>query len=198
MLSFLIISFVCVVYGIFHSLLASLRFKNWLQRQLGDGVFRWYRLIYNFISMVTFLPILALLAWLPDRHLYSIPFPWVLVSGLLQLTAVVVLGIGLMQSGLISFLGLDAFQAREQQTQGSLNLKGLYAYVRHPIYTAGLVFLWLTPVMTQNLFAFNLSMSIYIFVGAWLEERKMVAQFGDVYREYQQRVPMFLPRRQVE
>jgi len=31
-----------------------------------------------------------------------------------------------------------------------------------------------------------------------LEERKLVAEFGDEYREYQNRVPMFLPKHKGE
>lgn len=72
---------------------------------------------------------------------------------------------------------------------------GLYAWVRHPIYTAGLIFLWLTPILTSNLLAMNIGLTLYILIGAWLEERKMVAEFGEAYREYQRRVPMLIPYR---
>jgi methanethiol S-methyltransferase len=35
----------------------------------------------------------------------------------------------------------------------------------------------------------------YIFVGIWLEERDLVAVFGDDYRRYRQRVSMLVPWR---
>jgi protein-S-isoprenylcysteine O-methyltransferase Ste14 len=36
-------------------------------------------------------------------------------------------------------------------------------------------------------------MTLYILIGVRFEERELVTSFGDVYREYQQRVPMLLP-----
>ncbi|MCS6908069.1 MAG: isoprenylcysteine carboxylmethyltransferase family protein [Anaerolineales bacterium] len=194
MSSFLIILLACALYGFLHSLLASLWVKERLRRLFGEDFFRWYRLIYNLIVSLTFVPVLGLLALLPDRTLYVIPFPWVLFTGAVQLVALGVIALGLLQSGLVAFLGLDALFGRSAAPE-KLTLSGLYAWVRHPIYTAGLVFLWLTPVLTQNLLAFNLGLTIYIFIGAWLEERKLIAQFGEVYRRYQQQVPMFLPYR---
>lgn len=195
MQSFLTILGACAVYGFLHSLLASLWLKDQVRRLFGEAFFRWYRLIYNLLVSVTFLPVIVLIGLLPDRILYVIPLPWVLFTGAVQLAAAVIAALALFQSGIIPFLGLNAFFNRSTGAQETLTLKGLYAWVRHPIYTAGLVFLWLTPVLTQNLLAFNLGMTLYILIGAWLEERKMVAQFGEAYRRYQQRVPMFLPYR---
>ena len=51
----------------------------------------------------------------------------------------------------------------------------------------------LLPVMTINLLALNLGLTLYIVVGAVFEERKLVREFGDVYVEYQRRVPMLVP-----
>lgn len=70
---------------------------------------------------------------------------------------------------------------------------GLYRWVRHPLYTAGLVFIWLTPVMTVNLLVLNIGLTIYLVVGAIFEERKLVREFGAAYRDYQENVPMLIP-----
>jgi len=193
--AFLLIILACALYGFLHSLLAARWLKTWVRYRWGDGFFRWYRLIYNLIASLTFFPILAVLAWLPDRTLYVIPFPWWLITGFIQLLAVGVMFLALVQSGLMSFLGLDAFLDTSSPVNQKLVVSGLYAWVRHPIYTAGLVFLWLTPILTHNLLALNIGLTLYLLIGAWLEERKMVAEFGEAYRQYQQRVPMLVPYR---
>jgi protein-S-isoprenylcysteine O-methyltransferase Ste14 len=71
---------------------------------------------------------------------------------------------------------------------------GLYRWVRHPLYTAGLAFIWLTPIMTSNLLALNIGLTLYLILGAIYEERKLVREFGERYTRYQERVPMLIPR----
>jgi protein-S-isoprenylcysteine O-methyltransferase Ste14 len=70
---------------------------------------------------------------------------------------------------------------------------GLYRWVRHPLYTAGLAFIWLTPIMTSNLLALNIGLTLYLVVGAIYEERKLVREFSTEYINYQQRTPMLIP-----
>ena len=36
-------------------------------------------------------------------------------------------------------------------------------------------------------------LTVYVVIGTHLEERKLVAEFGDEYREYQQTVSMLFP-----
>jgi protein-S-isoprenylcysteine O-methyltransferase Ste14 len=72
-------------------------------------------------------------------------------------------------------------------------VRGLYRWVRHPLYTAGLVLIWLTPVMTLNIFSLNLGLTIYLVVGALIEERKLVREYGEAYEEYRKRTPMLIP-----
>jgi len=69
----------------------------------------------------------------------------------------------------------------------------LYRFVRHPLYTAGLVFIWLTPVMTVNRLVLYLSLTVYILIGAYFEERKLQREFGKEYEDYQIRTPMLFP-----
>jgi protein-S-isoprenylcysteine O-methyltransferase Ste14 len=85
-------------------------------------------------------------------------------------------------------------QARGKQ---QLMTDGVYARVRHPQYTGlflivfgeGVVH-WPTIV---SVIAFPIIVIAYTLL-AQKEERQMIKEFGDEYREYQQRVPMFIPR----
>jgi protein-S-isoprenylcysteine O-methyltransferase Ste14 len=180
------------IWGAVHSVLASLGAKAAARQALGDGVMRWYRLLYNAFSLITFLPLLALAALLPDRLLYTIPAPWIYLSLAFQAVAAVALVVALLQTDLWSFLGLSQpFRSTDQP--GTLFTGGLYRLVRHPLYSTGLLILWLAPQMTVNRLVLIVGLTIYIVVGAMFEERKLVREFGSAYVEYKARTPMLIP-----
>jgi protein-S-isoprenylcysteine O-methyltransferase Ste14 len=109
-----------------------------------------------------------------------------------QFLAMIFLVIGVLQTDTLSFVGLrQLFEGRERSSQ--LVVHGLYRWVRHPLYTAGLLFIWLTPVMSENSLVIIIAASIYIFVGAVLEERKLEREFGAAYKDYKNTTPMLFP-----
>src|SRR5690606_42152300 len=60
-------------FAVAHSLTAGLGLKPWLKRRLGERVVEgWYRLWYNAFSLITLLPVGALLVLLPDSTLYRV------------------------------------------------------------------------------------------------------------------------------
>ena len=183
-----------LLYGLVHSLLAALRVKALARRYFGSYSDRFYRLGYNIFAVVSLLPVLALSALLPDRTLYTVPSPWALLSLALQGMALLALVIGLMQTDAWSFLGLRQLIGPPAVGKPELVVKGMYRWVRHPLYTAGLVFIWVTPLMTVNVLALNLGLTIYIIVGAYFEERKLVGEYGEAYRRYRRDTPMLIPR----
>ena len=192
-ISTLVLIFAIIVWGFVHSLLASLAAKARVRKWFGPGSDRWYRLAYNMFGILTFLPILGLLAMDPGKTLYAIPAPWSYLALAGQLLAIAALGIGLLQTGLWSFLGIEQLLVNSPESEAQMVSGGLYRWVRHPLYSAGLVFIWLTPVMTVNLLVLNLGLTIYLVVGAIYEERKLVREFGAAYLEYQEKVPMLIP-----
>jgi protein-S-isoprenylcysteine O-methyltransferase Ste14 len=113
------------------------------------------------------------------------------ITLIVQLLAVIVLAIGVFQTDVWSFIGLSQIIGR--QSNENIVTGGLYKYVRHPLYSAGLVFLWLTPVMTVNRLVLYLCLTLYIFIGVRFEERKLIREFGQDYLEYKSRTPMLIP-----
>ena len=104
--------------------------------------------------------------------------------------ALVFLGIGLFAQG-----WRQVYRARDKH---QLVTDGLYRYVRHPQYTGLFVALFGEGVVHwPTLFSVGL-FPVIVFAYYRLarsEERKMVEEFGDAYRDYRRRVPMFLPLR---
>jgi protein-S-isoprenylcysteine O-methyltransferase Ste14 len=69
----------------------------------------------------------------------------------------------------------------------------LYRHVRHPIYLGFLIAFWSAERMTWSRLLFGGVTTAYIAVAARLEERDLVALFGETYRAYRRRVPAVLP-----
>ena len=69
----------------------------------------------------------------------------------------------------------------------------LYKYSRHQMYLGILMVLWAAPVMSAGHLLLAGIWSIYVFLGIGYEERDLLEQFGDSYREYMSRVPQLLP-----
>lgn len=182
-----------VVYGVVHSWLAGTPVKNWVRTRLGPVADRWYRLAYNIFATVTLLPMLVLMLLLPAQTLYvvSAPWRWLMVAG--QLLAALAAGLTLLQTGAFHFLGLAQLVKEKTDDSGSLNLGGFYRWVRHPLYTFGLLFLWLTPAMTTNTLTAFVLFTLYFYFGSIYEERRLVAEFGQTYERYRQQVPRLIP-----
>lgn len=103
----------------------------------------------------------------------------------------------------IAFLGValvsagwrEVYRARKENR---MTRNGPYAFVRHPQYTGFFLVMFGEGVVhwptVFSLAAFPIVVIAYVLL-ARKEERQMLDRFGDEYREYQERVPMFLPHR---
>jgi methanethiol S-methyltransferase len=141
--------------------------------------------------VVSFVPILYLMVILPNDGLYQVPSPWSVLMLAGQGISVILLFVAVLQTDVLSFVGLR--QLFEEEKSGRLIVSGFYRYVRHPLYTFGLLILWLSPNMSVNSFVVYLALTIYIFVGAYFEERKLLREFGQQYVDYKSITPMLVP-----
>ena len=184
--------FIIALWGFVHSLLASIRFRNFLRSTFGDRFMKFYRLLYNIIAVVSIMPVLYLMITLPDQTLYQVPYPWNRLMRAGQLISLLFLFGAVLQTGVLSFVGLR--QLIEDEKKGNLVVTGLYRFVRHPLYTFSLGILWLSPSMTVNSFIVYAALTIYILVGIIFEEQKLLREFGQEYATYRSITPMLLPR----
>jgi len=182
-------------YGGLHSLLASRRFKAWLQDRFGAGAMRWHRLSFSFLGGLTFLAPLALVVLLPDKAIYRVPYPVSSWFRLLQLIGLVGVAYGVLQTGFFNFIGLNhVLNPAAMHHPLKLVTSGLYRHVRHPLYTFTLLFLWASPTLSWNSLALNLGVMLYFVIGSVFEEQKLLEEFGPEYVDYKRRTPAFLPR----
>lgn len=191
--SILALSSYFVLYSVVHSWLAGASVKSWARRKFGSLAGRGYRLAYNIFATVTLLPMLAMMALLPARTLYvvSAPWRWLMVGG--QILALLAAAVTLLQTGLFHFAGLAQLVKKQPRQSGSLTVDGFYAWMRHPLYTFSLIFLWLTPAMNTNSLTAYILFTLYFYWGSFYEERRLVDEFGSAYKQYQRQVPRLFP-----
>jgi protein-S-isoprenylcysteine O-methyltransferase Ste14 len=184
-MSIMILLIALALWGVVHSILAS----NFAKNMLGGASF--YRLGYNIFAAISFAPILYLMKTLPDQLVYQVSAPWSMFMFGGQIFAAIMLFVAFLQTDSLSFVGLR--QLFETTGSSQLVTRGLYRIVRHPLYTFGLLFIWLTPTVSQNSLTVYIGATLYTLTGAYFEERKLLREFGDSYAEYKKKTPMLIP-----
>jgi protein-S-isoprenylcysteine O-methyltransferase Ste14 len=76
-----------------------------------------------------------------------------------------------------------------------LTVRGPYRWVRHPLYILMILMVWSYPDLTVDRLLFNVLFTAWMIIGAVLEERDLVASFGQAYVDYKTSVPMLIPCR---
>lgn len=171
-----------------HSILADTRVKAAAEKAMGKA-YRFYRLGYSFISTIGLVGLMFLSGSIPGEYFFQPQGVPRYFSLMLTTFGVMLVQASLRQHGLKAFLGFT-------QEQPGLHTLGLLSWIRHPIH-AGVI------LVTVGFFLFipNLSTMVscscvlaYLPIGVYLEERKMVAAYGDAYRKYREEVPALIPR----
>jgi protein-S-isoprenylcysteine O-methyltransferase Ste14 len=183
-----------VGFAALHSILASLSAKRVARRYFGTKVDSWYPVLFGAVAVITIIPLVIMLIQSPGPLLYIIPYPWMWLFFLVQL----LMGIAtlrafldaphrfLIRAQLAEHHGPDAF---------ALGIKGIYCWIRDPFLLSGLILIWLTPFMTQNLLIIYAIASVYLFLGSLHWESRLIVQFREDYIAYKNSVPRMIPRR---
>lgn len=161
---------------------------------LGPLAKRSYRLFYNAFGLISFLPVLAIVAVYPGREIYRFSGFLRIAALALQIFSAIAILLTIWKTGLGEFLGIKQLINSNSQPSNGMITDGPYRWVRHPLYTLGLIFIWATPILTTSVLALNLGLSLYIYIGSIFEERRLMNQFGAEYREYAARIPRIIPR----
>ena len=180
------------LFGIEHSLMASDWFVSHCKSVMGD-LFRYYRLLYSGIALLS---LAAVLLWQFSLPPIVLDPPHVLrwMPGL----PAGIVGILLMGRCVLTYFrvhsGIGALYRKSHEPV--LILKGVHRHVRHPLYLGTLLVIWslfLFFPLLANLITCGM-ITLYTLVGIRLEERKLLCLFGETYADYRQQTPMLIPR----
>src|SRR5215212_6287832 len=202
---------ICALWALVHSVLASKRAKDLARRISGsryrDGL---YRFAFNAQSVASLLWAAHRFSRLPDRELYRARPPW---SWLLRASQAASLGVllsGVRVMGILSFAGLtplrdllagkDVRPAPEAQgppigSDDEVVRTGAFLFTRHPGNLGALGFFLFLPRMTANRAVLVVLVALYVVLGSMHEEYRLRATYGAAYERYRRVVPFLIPRR---
>ena len=184
---------ISVAFFLQHSGMVRRGFRVRVERYVDPAV---YPALYSIASGIALLLVLVL--WQRSSTVvWSVPLPWGLALRAAFVSAVVGFVWGLQALRGFDGFGLrqirDLVRSRTRPPEG-LAIRGPYRWVRHPLYSFVLIMMWACPEATLDRVLLNGLWSLWVIVGAVLEERDLLRDFGDDYARYQDAVPMIVPR----
>lgn len=181
------------LFGMQHSVMARIGFKDWLKKRLPASA---ERSVY--VLMASLVLMLLFWQWRPIPEVL-----WSAESAIGQSLGWIVFAGGFGTVLVATFL-IDHFDlfglkqvwsqfAGRQPEPPRFVTPLLYRLVRHPLYLGFILAFWGGPVMTAGGLLFAAAMTGYILIAIRFEERDLVHYLGPDYEDYRQRVPMLFP-----
>lgn len=181
------------LFAIQHTIMARKWFKQWVTGFIPPAMER-----SLFVLLASSILAGMFACWQPLPHII-----WDVSNPILQwsLIAFSFVGWGIVLYSSFEINHFDLFGLRQvtinmmgqRYEPVKFRLGGLYRLVRHPLMLGFLIASWSTPLMTVGHLFYAAMITGYILFGTAIEERDLVADFGDDYLEYRRRVPGLLP-----
>ena len=181
------------VFGLQHTVMARVRFKEWWTRFVPHPIERSTYVLFTCL-------VLGLIFW-QWRPMPGVIWEVESFAGRVSLWALFWTGwaLVLLSTFLIDHFDLFGMRQVHLYARGrayrhlDFQISGLYRYVRHPLLLGFLITFWVTPLMTVGHLVFAAAMTTYILVAVQFEERDLARFYGKPYEDYRRRVPMLVP-----
>lgn len=188
----IILALLWISFCVFHSVFASEKWKKRMQAVMQKR-YKFYRMCYSVFAMITLSIVVVYNFRLQSLMIWNVG----LIEKILAITAMGLFGFIMILFSRRFFFdlsGADVF--KKQLVSRQLIKTDLYKYVRHPLYSATLGFIWsiffYRPLLSNLISC--LCITIYTVIGIYFEEKKLMIEFGESYLSYRSKTPMLIPK----
>lgn len=183
-IAYLPIIFAWMLFGILHSVLASNLIKEKISLKPVN-----YRRLYNIISILAVLFIFFIGSTISPEYFLPKGQETKSIGLIIATFGFLLAKLAFKPISFSQFIGI------KQEEEPKLITNGIYARMRHPLYSAlilGLVgFVIFNPTYTHLVHA--ICILIYLFIGIHYEEKRLIDRFGEKYKRYKEETPMLFP-----
>lgn len=176
------------IYYVLHSVLASSQLKK-VGEQVGLSS-QVYRLIYSFISTVGLLLLLLVTSTVESQVFFPSSIPLKYIAMVIASWGVMIVISSFRYLSLLVFIGLKS------RVESGLITGGIHKHVRHPIYSGTILIVigMLLYLPTSVSWMIGIITFMYLSVGIYFEEQKLVGEFGESYVSYKRKTPAIIPK----
>jgi protein-S-isoprenylcysteine O-methyltransferase Ste14 len=175
----------------------SLTVTAYLKARLGSK-YRFYRLFYNLVALATFIPLISYSVQLKGMVLFRWEGYMTIVQIALLIIVLLLFISGGMKYDMLQLFGIRQIKSGKAHStlseSGDIDTSGILSLTRHPWYLAVIILVWVNYwEMYISTLIVNIILTSYVIIGAVLEEKKLIDELGDSYRNYTTRVSMLFP-----
>jgi protein-S-isoprenylcysteine O-methyltransferase Ste14 len=196
-MEYLVLILLWSIWCAVHSGMISLTITVYLKKRLGD-YYRFYRPFYNLVSLITLIPLVLYNASPKGQVLFRWEGYMMIFQFFLMMTVLLLFISGGMKYDMLRLFGIRQIKSGESHSTlsetGAIDTSGVLGLTRHPWYLGAIIFVWIDyREMYVSTLIVSVILTVYLVIGTVLEERKLIIQCGDNYRDYKEGVSMLFP-----